>query len=90
VVIFDTGQPHAVIERRSSGFQVADFPPGQDLTQIFLTWELPVENADIGRALGIVFDTDPSTALRLEDEQVWLNGARTRVCPDSGRWCPAE
>ena len=89
-VIFDTGQPHAVIERRSSGFQAADFPSGQDLTQIFLTWELPVENVDIGRALGIVFDTDPSTTLRLEDEQVWLNGARARVCPDSGRWCPAE
>ncbi|MEY4883569.1 MAG: hypothetical protein RIS34_1423 [Pseudomonadota bacterium] len=89
VVIFDTGQPHAVIERRSGGFHVADFPPDQDCTQVFLTWELPIENVHVGQALRIVFDIDPSTSLRLEDEQVWLNGARTSVCPDSGRWCPA-
>ena len=90
VVIFDTGQPHAVIARRSAGFQVGDFSPEQDLTQIFLTWELPIENADVGRALQIAFDMDPATALRLADEQVWLNGARARVCPESGRWCQAE
>lgn len=90
VVIFDTGQPHAVIDRRSTGFDVADFPSGKDCTQVFLTWEIPIENADVGQALHIVFDIDPSNALRLTEEQVWLNGARATVCPDSGRWRPED
>lgn len=89
-VIFDTGQPHAVIERRSGGFNVADFPYDQDSTQIFLTWELPIENVNVGHALRIAFDIDPSTSLLLDDEQVWMNGARASVCPDSGRWCKAD
>ncbi|WP_213768418.1 hypothetical protein [Caballeronia sp. dw_19] len=89
-VIFDTGQPHGVIQRGSSGFNVADFSPDQDYTQIFLTWELPIENAHVGDALGVAFDIDPSTSLQLDEEQVWLNGARAIVCPDSGRWCPVD
>lgn len=88
-VVFDTGQPHAVIARGSGGFDGADFPLERDCTLVFLTWELPVENVHVGQALGIAFDTDPSTALRLDEEQVWLNGARAGVCPDSGRWCQA-
>ena len=90
VVIFDTAQPHAVIERRSGGFNADDFTGDQDFTQIFLTWELPIEDARVGHALGIVFDTDPATSLMLDDEQVWLDGARTRVCPDSGLWRRAD
>lgn len=87
VVLFDTGQPHAVIERRSDGFNVADFPNHRDCTQIFLTWELPIETADVGRALRIVFDIDSSTSIRLNEGHVLVNGARASVCPDSGRWC---
>lgn len=86
VVIFDTGQPHAVIARRSGGFNVADFPADQDCTQVFLTWELPIVNAQLAQALRVDFDIDPSTALLLDEEQVWLNGARASVCPNSGRW----
>lgn len=86
VVIFDTGQPHAVIDRRSSGFDMANFPLERDCTQVFLTWELPVDNAQVSAALGIAFDIDPATAVLLQDEQVWLNGAPMSVCPDSGRW----
>ena len=89
-MIFDTGQPHAVIKRHSDGFDAADFAPDLDCTQLFLTWELPIENTHVGRALRIAFDIDPSTSLRLDEEQVWLNGARARVCPDSGRWCRAD
>ncbi|MGO4391197.1 hypothetical protein AB4Z46_07560 [Variovorax sp. M-6] len=89
-VIFDTGQPHAVIRRHSDRFDVADFTPDQDCTQLFLTWELPIENVQVGRALRIAFDVDPSTSLQLDEEQVWLNGARARVCPDSGRWCRVD
>jgi hypothetical protein len=90
VVIFDTGQPHAVIERGSSGFDVADFSPGRDHTQVFLTWELPIENADVASALQIAFDVDPATALALDEEQVWVGGVRAEVCPESGRWRAAS
>jgi hypothetical protein len=90
VVIFDTAQPHTIVERGNRGLNGAGFSPDQDRTQIFLTWELPIENTDVGRALGIVLDTDPAAALGLDEEQVWLNGARVSVCPDSGRWRPTE
>ena len=85
-VIFDTGRPHAVIQRRGSSFDADDFAPEQDCTQVFLTWELPIEDAHVARALQVAFDVDASTALRLDEEQVWLNGAPVAVCPDSGRW----
>lgn len=85
-VIFDTGQPHGVIARGSSGFEVADFPAEQDFSQVFLTWELPIEDADVGRALQIAFDVDALTSLRLDEEQVWHSGAPASLCPDSGRW----
>jgi hypothetical protein len=86
VVIFDTGQPHAVIDRNSSGFNAADFPTGRDCSQLFLTWELSIENAAVAQALKIVFDIDPVTALRMHEEQVSVNGAAATVCPESGRW----
>jgi hypothetical protein len=89
-VIFDTGQPHAVVRRHGSSFDVADFGPEQDCTQVFLTWELPIEHADVARVLGIDFDVDPSTSLQPDEEQVWSNGAQARVCPDSGRWFPGK
>lgn len=85
-VLFDTGQPHAVIPRGSSGFHVADFASGQDRTQVFLSWELPIEDAQVGRALRVIFDVDPSTSLRLHEEQVWRNGAPADLCPSCGRW----
>ena len=89
VLVFDTGQPHAVIKRHCAGFDVANFSPELDCTQLFLTWELPIEHADVAQALGVAFNTDPASALQLEEEQVWCHGARASVCPDSGRWCPA-
>ncbi len=85
VMVFDTGQPHAVIPRHSVSYDAADFPSELDCTQVFLTWELPIENAHVAQALGIAFDTDPPTALRLGEEQVWVNGAPATVCPQSGR-----
>ena len=85
VLIFDTGQPHAVIARHRGDFNETDFPAGQDCSQVFLTWELPIENAHVAQALRVDFDIDPSTALRLDEEQVWLNGAPASVCPQSGR-----
>jgi len=85
-VIFDTGQPHGVIRRGSSGFSAADFVPDQDFVQIFLTWELPIEDARVAQALEVAFDIAPSTASQLDEEQVWVNGAPAVVCAESGRW----
>lgn len=89
-VLFDTGQPHGVIRRGRSGFDAADFPSDQALDQVFLSWELPIEDAHVARAFDITFDTAPSTALQLEDEQVWVNGAPAQVCPSTGQWSAAD
>jgi hypothetical protein len=53
---------------------------------LFLTWELPIENAGVGNALQINFDIDPAAAKQLKEEQVWVNGQPGSVCPASGRW----
>lgn len=87
-VVFDTGQPHAVVRRGSSGFDVVDFAPERSCTQVFLTWELPIKDVHVASALGITFDVDAGTASRLDEEQVWVSGARVGVCPSSGRWLP--
>ena len=86
VMVFDTAQPHAVIDRHSAGFRAADFPPDKDRTQVFLTWELPAEHVDVGQALQIEFDIDREGALLLDQEQVRLDGALASVCPETGRW----
>jgi hypothetical protein len=90
VLIFDTGQPHGVIQRGSSGFNAAEFASDQDYVQIFLTWELPIEDPHVGHALKVAFDVDPSTASQRDAEQVCVNGERATVYPDSGRWCRVD
>jgi len=72
VVVFDTGQCHAVT--------------GPEATQLFLTWELPIEHPRVAQALQIALDTDPLTASRLQEAQVWRGDAPARVCPASGQW----
>jgi hypothetical protein len=86
VVIFDTGQPHGVIDRHSSGFDVADFPPGRDCTQVFLTWELPVEHVGLSQALGIALDVDDPAAASQNEEQLWRGSVPARVCRNIGGW----
>ncbi|SIO39690.1 hypothetical protein [Paraburkholderia phenazinium] len=88
VILFDTGQPHGVIQRGSSGFNAADFAPDRDCIQIFLTWELPIEEACVASALKIAFDVAPVGSLPPDEEGVRLHGEAVTVCPDSGRWCP--
>lgn len=85
-MIFDTCQPHAVIPRGTTGFREADFAAGLELAQLFLTWELPVEDSRVASALGIAFDVDPATAARLDEEQVRMDGARAAIDPECGRW----
>ena len=86
VVIFDTGQAHALVERSSGQLYRADGRPTPAQTQLFLSWELPIEHAEVQRALQLAFDVDPLTASRLDQAQLWLKGAPARVCPESGRW----
>ena len=90
MVVFDTSQPHAVIQRGSSSFSAADFPPNQDNTVVFLTWELPIENSHVSYALQVSFDVDPSTATQLSDSQLLRNDTQAVVCPASGQWLPAD
>ena len=85
-VIFDTGQAHALVERNSGKLYTADGHPSPAQTQLFLSWELPIEHAEVQRALDIALDVDPLTASRLNQAQVWLNGAPASVCPESGQW----
>lgn len=54
-VIFDTAQPHAVIPRNSAGFDTSDFPSELDCSQVFLTWELPIDHASVAQVMGIRF-----------------------------------
>ncbi len=86
-VVFDTGQPHAVIRRHTSGFQAEDFAPVDDCTLVFLTWELPIEDTRVAGALQVDFDIAPGTAQQLNDGQLWRDGAPADVAPHSGQWC---
>ncbi|GAB5096517.1 hypothetical protein [Caballeronia sp. HLA56] len=85
-MIFDTGQPHGVIQRDSESFNVSDFAPNEDYVQVFLSWELPIENACVAQALQVEFDVDGASSSQLDDEQVWFEGAPADVCPETGRW----
>ena len=85
-LIFDTGQPHAVIRRGHSGFRATDFAGGQECSQFFLTWELAIESAPVAHALGVTFDPDPGTAQRLDEAQVQRGGKRVAVDPESGQF----
>ena len=85
-MIFDTGQPHGVIQRGSGSFRVADFAPDQDCIQIFLTWSFPSKMPTLGKHFEVVFDIARPTSSQLDEEQVWLNGAPAAVCPETGRW----
>ena len=86
-VLFDTCQPHGVVPRGASAFDETDFPDSRDLSQLFLTWELPIEDPRVAGALGIAFDVDPAAALQ-DEEQVRQGGMRQGVRPDSGAWEP--
>ncbi|MGI4857551.1 MAG: hypothetical protein ACRYHA_11700 [Janthinobacterium lividum] len=85
-MIFDTGQPHGVIRRDGNAFDAAHFAADRNNAQVFLSWELPIEEARLGDALGITFDVLPSTPASTGEEQILLNGANATLCPDSGLW----
>lgn len=86
LVLFDTGQPHAVIDRARGHFDAADFPETDDRSLVFLTWELPVAQADVARRLGIHLDRAQPTPARQRGGPMWRNGRPARLCPQTGRW----
>lgn len=88
-VLFDTCQPHGVVPRGAHVFRESDFAPGPDLSQVFLTWELPIEDPRVAAVLDIAFDIDPAGAARLDDEQVRRGDTRLAVRPDRGDWADA-
>lgn len=88
-MVFDTGQPHGVVLRGQDTFREADFASGEDFSQLFLTWELPIEATSVAQTLGIAFDVDVEAALRLDEEQLRVNGAPAIICPETGRWLAA-
>ncbi|RZL56241.1 MAG: hypothetical protein EOP70_07570 [Variovorax sp.] len=91
VVVFDTGQPHAVVERGRDVFDAADFPAQRDCDQVFLTWELQIEQAQVAAALRVAFDVDGAVVaggVGGLDAQVRLDGVASEVCAASGRWRP--
>lgn len=61
-VVFDTGQPHAVIRRDRAGFDAADFASDVDGTLVFLSWELPIEDAHVAHTLSVAFDGEAPVA----------------------------
>lgn len=89
-LLFDTGQPHAVVPRHSDRFDAADFGPERDALQVFLSWELPIEDARVARVLGIAFDTEPAPSAPQGHAHLRRNGQPASVCPLSGRWLDAE
>lgn len=86
VLLFDTCQPHAVIARHSKHFDLADFPSGQDCTQVFLTWEIVLGRGAVAKALQINFDADKKDGLHWDGSQLLFNGLQVEVCPASGQW----
>ncbi|MGF6528634.1 hypothetical protein [Variovorax sp. PvP013] len=83
MLLFDTGQPHAVVPRGADRFDAADFASGRDRDQVFLTWELPIGDPRVAEVLGIVVDDVAPTGI--EEEGLRWDGAPARLCPASGR-----
>lgn len=57
VVLFDTYQPHTVLVRDRARFEASDFSGERDLTQVFLTWELPIDDPQLAQLLRVQFDS---------------------------------
>ncbi len=90
IVLFDTAQPHGVVARGSSRFDVSDFSYGPEANQIFLSWELSLDDADLIRTLGIRIFGSPDPARGPSDACISMRGVPVTVCPQSGQWMDAD
>ena len=88
--LFDTAQAHGVIDRCAQGFDAADFADGQDRDQVFLSWELPMDDARVAQALGVQWDPAVASPRLPDGAQRWLHGAPAALCPTTGAWRPLE
>jgi hypothetical protein len=86
VLLFDTGQPHAVRKHGRTGFDPGDFAAARDCTQMFLTWELTLGDPAVARVLSIRSGDASSTGLQWSGTQLLCDGEAGTVCPHSGRW----
>ncbi|RLK33396.1 hypothetical protein [Cupriavidus plantarum] len=85
LLVFDTCQPHAVIPRGASRFAARDFTADRDNTQVFLTWELPIEDPRVAQALHIAVDAVPPGAPLPDDGQLRQRGRRVSVHPETAQ-----
>ena len=85
-MVFDTGQPHGVIRRGSKGFDVADFAREDDASQVFLSWEIPIEDPLVATALGIRFNVDGNEVHPSDMGALLRNSVPTFLCADTGVW----
>lgn len=85
-VLFDPSQPHAIVQQGADSFDAGHFDAAQVPPQVFLTWELPVEQERLAQVLGIRYDVGAAVHGPVTEEQVRRSGAPARVCPSTGRW----
>ena len=52
-VMFDTAQPHAVVARGRAAFDAAEFSDLRQSSQVFLSWEVPIEAAGVAPLLAL-------------------------------------
>ena len=86
-VLFDPSQPHGVVRRGTGRFEASTATADEDDVQVFLSWELPIEQSDLAQALGVVLDAAPLAPSGNEPCVRW-RGAPVSPCPETGRWLP--
>ena len=95
VLLFDTGQPHAVIRRSAEVFDPAQFhsldhpDPYPENAQVFLTWEIPIAHTGVRAALHIDGPADCGASEQPVAAQLCWQGRPVEVCPFTGIWRPA-
>lgn len=92
IVVFDTAQVHGVVPRQRRDFLATDFPASRDCTQVFLTWELPMDNRQVAAALQIQWDPphppnqDAAAGPADGTSRLERGGLPVGVCPRTGQW----
>ena len=102
VLLFDTGQPHAVIRRSAEAFDPAHFcspahsdaeteadsDPYPENAHVFLTWEIPIADTGVAAALDIESTDHCTTCEQPAAAHLCWHGRPVDVCPFTGTWRP--
>lgn len=86
LVVFDTGQPHAVVLRGQAEYRAEDYADRPERQAVFLTWELPIDLPGVSQALGTGPGTAAAGPLMRSGRRVSREGQPARLCPGTGRW----